>query len=1328
MSKNNSFNKKKRVFEQETAISTPHQSTAIESSSNSKKKKKSQRGDAEGVNELNINNESSNDRLVSSNSQSSEDGEETAWVTATGHPKDMPDHFWSTFDEAGLPDETCQEINRKCTSGTLQELYEMANGYLILKETVNRQNLKLAKLQKALDSLGFATIRSGTANQSDALDATSDQEEVATDNEIVKSSNTVRIVHAGNGSLPALSASGPYARLVLHLEECVATNVSDNRLSYLIPEVRRTMDQLLKAKGAVDICDDGFHWAQYPKAKLAKLIRTNLMESSVSQNIGAAEHLQRLTVIVNIRKRALFNAFQDKANKILEECPFSAPENCSSDVYQTLLKAHNAELTKTLFEVLLKSAKGNSIKGNIILNTRLKAQRPQTPDAWFVLGNKILNEAWRCVEERDQWEQDVVHSAAEGSFKHGDKRSHEQKQKFSGQGNKSQENSSKSYTCDGCGHRSDKPGHKCKFCENHPGRNTSGSWTDSEQFKEIKKRLETLGKATDRPTLHSKLMADGTPLAEKQEPQPREQKFSYKDKKPAKNGELNVLASSNTLRNAIVGDELIECQINICEHVKPVQVLLDTGAKHENFCSEQTAAWIEKVKSIEGRFGSVCRLPSRVENSSALVRLGGTDKKSISRGVVSCNLSFFNEINKNIETINCLRFRIIDTNEQIILGLPTIRQYDLSEKIASFFQKGQTRSTCRICTSAPVQKISEMNTDPCAQLESFSSYRSLCRPCMDEGMDTLKPWFFSRQKAPNIKANHQLCELSSRLSKADLFTSEVLDEDFIDWAEDPFLAESADIPEGRDTRSNQCQFFGSDELQSKIRTLCEEFEEIFSDRVRSEPADVPPMIIEVDKTLWNTNKNRGPPRPQSIVRQRSIEKQVKLYQELNVIKLAPASEYSQVHLVPKSDPNDWRFCIDYIRLNAATVDVQSQPIPNIPMMVHRIGSKKPKVFGVVDLTSGYHQAPLSMAAQVLSAFICFLGIFHWLRVPMGLKNAASYFQRIIATIVLVNLVFVICEVYIDDIFIFGKDEEEFLHNLRLVFERFQKHKITLQPKKCRFGAPELEFVGHVISADGVDYTSEKRQKVLDFPLPSTPKQMLGFLGLANYFREHVEDMTGKTKCLRDMLKDKKKSLIWTDELKEHFYYVRNAVANCQKLFFIDESAEVFVETDASDYGYGAYIYQVINGKQYPILFVSKSFVGAQLNWKVIEKEAYAIYYVLKTYAYLLRDIKFTLRTDHKNLTYINLESSAKVRNWKLFMQEYNFDVEHVAGVDNLVADAFSRLCERKTQDKTQDETQDEDFPEEISFALLGREDEIRIPEDKYRIIGQHQVRVRVRIT
>jgi len=299
--------------------------------------------------------------------------------------------------------------------------------------------------------------------------------------------------------------------------------------------------------------------------------------------------------------------------------------------------------------------------------------------------------------------------------------------------------------------------------------------------------------------------------------------------------------------------------------------------------------------------------------------------------------------------------------------------------------------------------------------------------------------------------------------------------------------------------------------------------------------------------------------------------------------------------------------------------------------------------------------------------------------------------------------------------VFGKDIDDYLHNLEEVFKRLAKHKVSLNPKKCRFGLASVEYVGHVISSEGVTFSTEKKEKVLNFPLPKTPKELQAFLGLINYFRDHVKSMTELEKPLRALLShsSKGKNLVWNEHAEACFYEARDTVADCPTLYFVDEQAMIVVMTDASDYGVGAYIYQLIDGKEKPIRFFSRSLHGAELNWSTIEQEAYAIYLTLSKFNHLLRDNKFRLKTDHMNLTYINAGSSQKVRRWGIALQEFDFDVEHIPGPKNVVVNAFSRLCENQLPAKRQQEiiASIEVFPN-------------RIPDEHYQSIsGAHNTAV-----
>ena len=163
-------------------------------------------------------------------------------------------------------------------------------------------------------------------------------------------------------------------------------------------------------------------------------------------------------------------------------------------------------------------------------------------------------------------------------------------------------------------------------------------------------------------------------------------------------------------------------------------------------------------------------------------------------------------------------------------------------------------------------------------------------------------------------------------------------------------------------------------------------------------------------------------------------------------------------MVPKPD-GTFRMCVDYRALNDCTTDA-SWPISNIAEMLRRIDSQKPKIFGIIDLTQGCHQSPLTLATRAYTAFIIFSEVYHFKRLPFGPKRAPSYFQKIMITVVLIST---ICEMYIGDCTVFGNTNIEFVSRLKLIFERFRKHNLYIKASKCFSGYSELEFVIKVVS-------------------------------------------------------------------------------------------------------------------------------------------------------------------------------------------------------------------------------------------------------------------------
>lgn len=464
------------------------------------------------------------------------------------------------------------------------------------------------------------------------------------------------------------------------------------------------------------------------------------------------------------------------------------------------------------------------------------------------------------------------------------------------------------------------------------------------------------------------------------------------------------------------------------------------------------------------------------------------------------------------------------------------------------------------------------------------------------------------------------------------------------------------------------------ELKERLGKLVYAMADTFSRQLRREAALVPPMHLKV-ADAWNCAENRRSPRIQGGKRNNEIDVQTKQMEEFNVIRLSTASAHSQVLLTPKPD-GTWRFCVDFRRLNEQTKS-ESWPIPNIQEMIRRIGSNKPRYFGVIDLTKGYYQAPLSESSKHYTAFITSCALYEWNRVPMGLMGAPSYFQRIMTTVVLAGLMYNTCEVYLDDIIVWGRTKDEYVNNVRKVLERLRKHKLTANPKKTKLGLEKIEYVGHEIDHEKVVFDRARLQKIIDFPQPSTLGQLKKFLGMAGYVRDSVVQAAERTTPLTELFdkyskKKKHHKIVWNEKLISALEEVKKGVNESQALFFLDETSPVHLYTDASEYGIGAWLVQEVGKKKRTISLMSKTLTKTQRKWHIPEKEAYAIVVALQKFEYLIRDVHFTLHTDHKNLVYIRDTGSPKVVAWKCKVQEYDFDVAFIPGEDNTVADELSR--------------------------------------------------------
>ncbi|CAB3374465.1 Hypothetical predicted protein [Cloeon dipterum] len=389
-------------------------------------------------------------------------------------------------------------------------------------------------------------------------------------------------------------------------------------------------------------------------------------------------------------------------------------------------------------------------------------------------------------------------------------------------------------------------------------------------------------------------------------------------------------------------------------------------------------------------------------------------------------------------------------------------------------------------------------------------------------------------------------------------------------------------------------------------------------------------VIKHD-TMHHIKTTDGPPaftRPRRLDPEREAAAKARFMSYIKSGKMRPSSSQwaSALHTVKKND-SSWRDCGDYRMLNARTMP-DRYPILNIQDATVKLSGCT--IFSVLDLPKAFYHIPVNPPDIPKTAITTPFGLYEFIYMPFGLRNASQTFQRFINEVTR-ELPFVF--VYIDDILVFSRDPEEHAEHLRILFERLDSYGLVLNTYKCVFGASEVNFLGCRISSDGALPLNKHVDTILAFPQPENMGQLRRFLGLLNFYHRWLPNIALDQVPLNHILSipglKKQSKIEFNKDAVAAFNTCKQKLAAATKLAQPNPNCPLSIVTDASDFGMGGVLQQKVEGVWQPLGFFSKKEEGKNQSPRQIQ----------------------------------HLD----------FISQFSMDIRFVPGKDNLVADALSRI-------------------------------------------------------
>ena len=385
-------------------------------------------------------------------------------------------------------------------------------------------------------------------------------------------------------------------------------------------------------------------------------------------------------------------------------------------------------------------------------------------------------------------------------------------------------------------------------------------------------------------------------------------------------------------------------------------------------------------------------------------------------------------------------------------------------------------------------------------------------------------------------------------------------------------------------------------------------------------------------------------------------------------------------LVLAAKPNGGtRICVDYRALNRITKK-DAHPLPRIDESLIKFFGMR--YFSSIDLRSGYWQIILNTLSRPKTAFSSRYGHYEWNVIPFGLSNAPGAFQRRMNR-VLHKYIDKFCIVYLDDILIYSKTQEEHERHVKTILKALDRAGMVLNLEKCKFFAQEIRFLGHIIDKDGSKPDPHNIEKILNWPTPRNITDTRGFVNLAGNYRKYIKSFAKIAEPLTDLMKGsplKGTPIKWGEREEESFQALKKAISSEPVLRHPQIGKPCWIDPDASQYAIGAQLQQLFldtDGKSrlHPIAFLSKKLTETEQRYSSQERELLAAKYALDHWRHLIEGSEINIRTDHESLKTYRTKNPMAKRVVRFLGDIEHFDpkITYRPGPLQKVPDALSRM-------------------------------------------------------